>query len=60
MCRYWVNTITGEVIDAKWQSLHDFRSRIKHWTKVLVPISEKVYLKILGEINDRSTTKSCN
>jgi len=48
MNRYWLNTITGQVIDAKWQFLCDFRAKTKNWPKVIVPISEKVYYKILG------------
>jgi len=44
--RYYLNTITGEVIDAKWQSLCDFRAKTKNWPKVIVPISEKVYEKL--------------
>ena len=48
MDRYWINTVTGEVIDAKWESLRDFRSRTENWAKIIVPISEKVYNRLGG------------
>jgi len=40
---YWMNTQTGEVFDARRQSLCGIRRKTENWGEVLVPISAKVY-----------------
>jgi len=50
--RYYLNRLTGEVIDQNFRSLIDFRCKTKNWRKVIVSISEKVYEK-LREVEGR-------
>ena len=41
--KYYLNRITGEVIDQKAQSLTEYRRRTENWAKVLVVVSKKVF-----------------
>ena len=54
--RYYLNRLTGEVIDQKWKSLSEFRRKTKNWPKVIVEISKKVYEK-LREMEEREAQK---
>ena len=47
--RYYLNCITGEVIDQKIQSLTEYRRRTKNWARVLVVISKRVFNMLKGE-----------
>lgn len=55
MNRYYLNRITGKVIDPRVQSLTNYRRRTKNWTEVLVIISKKVFdmLRRDRELKDR-------
>lgn len=44
--RYWLNVETGQVIDQRYDSLHQLRTKTENWQNVLVKISERVYKEI--------------
>lgn len=41
--RYWMDGVTGEVLDQVHESLTDFRGRTPNWRGRLVPISKGIY-----------------